>query len=459
MTRFTRFSIVLLLPALLALAACRGGDDVGQTEEGNLVLGEAEAEQVVERGVLLDERTLILDSFRGSIELMGTNSDRATFAFVKRGRGGDQEAAREALDVITIEERGDDVAYRYTITTDEPELTSVDIRGEVPTGTDLRIQVENGSVALSAIEGAIFMEGQNLGPVRIGGATESVEVETRNGDIALGMQRLPETGNVRLRTTNGDLLLTLPADAQAQVEAQTAAGEIAVEGLEFEDRTLEPQDGGARFGGRLGESGPDVLLWTESGSVILREGRVPTLAALGSFPQADLAIDSLAIDSLAADSLATGEATVARLMTDRLMADSLAADTVVLGVISTDTATTAPDTTTATLDTTAAPDTTTTAPVERARTETLRVAPDTAAAAPDTATPDTTAATLTERAPPQTLLVAPEDTLTRRATSASVNRVAASVDSITALTDSITALADSIAASVDSLSGAVDQEQ
>ena len=478
-----------LLPALLALAACDRGDNIGQTEDGRLVLGNAEAEEAVQRGVWLGERTLVFEGFSGAIELTGTSSEEARLTFTKHARGGDQEEAREVLRDIAIEERGDGATYRYTISSDQPEVSSVDVRGSVPEGTNLRIQMEDGTVALSAIEGPIRISGQSLESVRIGGAARSVDVETRNGTIELGMERLPDTSQVRLRTTNGDLLLALPAAAAADVEVQTAAGEIEVDGLQFEDRDLQPEGAGSRFRGQLGQSGADVRLQTENGTVLLREGAVPTLAALGTFPRNVASIDP-APDTLGGvtfpDSLAASTDTLASSALP--LTDSLAiptggvVDTTVVGVVAAqmrpateDTATAAPDTVLVVPDTTtaAAPAPTpaqTTIAIPLVPTDTTAAAPDTVAA-PDTsaATPDTTAATLdtTAVAPDttaQAMIVVPvvpptsEDTSAGRPSAASVRRVAGSVDSLSAVTSRLSALTDSIAASVDSLSTTVDPD-
>ena len=459
--RTLRFKLLLtlsLLPALLTLAACDRGDNISQTEEGRLVLGNAEAEEAVQRGVRLGERDLVLEGFSGSIELTGTSSEEARFTFTKRARGSDQEEAQEALRDISVEERGDDAMYRYIISSDQPQSSSVDVRGSVPAGTNLRIQMEDGMVALSAIEGPITVSGQSLESVRIGGAAQSVNVETRNGTIALGMVRLPDTSAVRLRTTNGDLLLSLPSTAAADVEVQTAAGEIEVEGLQFQDRNLEPGDAGARFSGQLGQSGADVRLQTENGSVLLREGSVPTLAALGTFPRDVASIDP-APDTLGSAALIDSAAVSADTLyaaADSVLTptDSLAVptgdvvDTTVVGFVPAQMRPAANDTT--------RPDTVAATP------DTVTARLDTAAAAPDTATvaPDTT----TAAAPAQTTIVVPivptasEDTSAGQPSAAVVRRVAGSVDSLSAVTDRLSAITDSIAASVDSLSATVDQE-
>ena len=424
--------LAALLPLLLTSAACNRDDNIGQTEDGRLVLGNAQAEEAVPRGVYLGNRDLVLDGFSGSVELTGTSGEAAQFTFTKRARGQDQEAAQEALREVTIEERGDAATYRYTLSSDQPEIASVDVRGSVPEGTNLRIQLEDGTVALSAIEGPITISGQSLESVRIGGATQSVDVETRNGTIELGMERLTDTSEVRLRTTNGDLLLSLPGAAAAAVVAQTATGEIEVEGLTFEDRNLDPSGTGARFSGQLGERGADVQLQTENGSVLLREGAVPTLAALGTFPrevaQVDPAPDTLRsaalLDGLTPDTLYTAADSALT------PADSLAiptaedVDTTAVGVLPSqllsatgDTAAARPDTAAATSDTVATrrdaiaaalaaaevPDTTTAA----SDTTSVAAVPDTVAADTTVILPDTTTAAAPAPTPAQTAITVP----------------------------------------------------
>lgn len=262
-----------LLVLLGTAAACQKDAGIGQTDEGRLVLGEAEQTETVQRTVALSGRPLVLDGFRGTIRLSGTDADVATLTFTKQARGRDDKDAADVLRRVTLDETGDEQAYRFTMRARQNDLSRVDIEGEVPRGADVRIRLESGEVRLSEIAGPLDVTAES-GDVAIAGAGGSVGVELRNGPIDVGMYRLAAGSTVSLRTANGDIVFTVPSSAQAQVEAQTSAGDISVEGLAFAQRRLNPEGAGARFQGRLGRDGASVNLRTENGAIALREGTV-----------------------------------------------------------------------------------------------------------------------------------------------------------------------------------------
>jgi hypothetical protein len=70
------------------------------------------------------------------------------------------------------------------------------------------------------------------------------------------------------------LTLAVPDGASAQVVAETQAGSINVQDLQFESRRLEPQGAGARFEAQLGAGNTTVDLRTQNGTITLR-GRQP----------------------------------------------------------------------------------------------------------------------------------------------------------------------------------------
>lgn len=264
-----------LCAGLLLLAAC-GEDEVGQTEEGRLVLGQSEVEQVETRGVAPGGRTLVLEGFSGRIRLEGTAANTADLDFIKRARARDDEAARALLQHVTIDEAGTGEVYRYTLQSEDPDRTAVDVVGEVPRATHLRIQLESGSVALSGIHGPIEVTVEN-GNIDIGGSTRSVAVETRNGAIEVGLQRLPADAAVTLSAGNGNIAFTIPESADARLQARTDVGSITVQDLAFVSRELDPQGAGARFTGRLGSGNADVDIETQNGTILLRGGTVERL--------------------------------------------------------------------------------------------------------------------------------------------------------------------------------------
>lgn len=256
---------------MLLLVGCNGKKDVGQTEEGGLVLGRSEVTERVERGVAPGNRLLVLDGFKGAVQLEGAEAQTAQLTFTKRARGRDDQAARKVLRNVSIRESGTDERYTYTMESSSAERSAVDVRGTVPPTTRLLIQFESGQVALAGIRGPIDVMHES-GNVQIAGAAASVNVTIRNGSIQVGMQRLPADARVQLETSNGDIALALPKKASAQVQAATNAGDITAKGLRFKQRRLTPRGAGARFEAQIGAGNASVDLQTENGAITLRSG-------------------------------------------------------------------------------------------------------------------------------------------------------------------------------------------
>jgi hypothetical protein len=278
-----RAGVVCLALALTGVMGCtqQADEEVGQTQEGDLVLGQSEVTDTVERAVSPEGRTLVLSGFNGSVRLDGANTDVARLTFVERGRGQDDAAAQDVLNGIRLEEQGNADRYEYVMQSGQPERSEVDVRGTVPRNTALEIEFESGAVALSGVEGPIEVEHES-GNVQIAGAAASVRVAIRNGSIQLGLRQLPADAQVELETSNGDLTLSVPATATARLTAQTQAGSINVQDVQFTSRRLTPQGAGARFEAQLGAGNATVDLQTENGSITLRSLRAEPLVPADS---------------------------------------------------------------------------------------------------------------------------------------------------------------------------------
>ncbi len=333
------------------LSACKKETGVSQTDEGRLVLGAVEQTETVERGVALAGRMLVLDGFHGTVSLIGTGGETARLTFTKRARGRDTTAAANALGRITLDEAGDAESYQYVLRTHDPDLSSVDIQGEVPRKTSLRLQLASGHVTLSGIDGPVEVT-LDGGSVEIGGAGESVTVETRNGSIRVGLYRLPSQSTLRLHATNGNVTLTLPGSVDARVTAQTSAGAITTEGLTFLDQHLNPDGAGARFQGSLGSGSATIDLRTKAGSIVLQEGSVRFL------PQTTPAETETDVETTPAETETDVETTPAETEPD---VETAPTDTT---QVPTDTTQAPTDTTQAPTDTTQAPTDTTQAPTD-----------------------------------------------------------------------------------------------
>jgi len=153
-----------------------------------------------------------------------------------------------------------------------------------PRRMDADLKTSNGSVKIGALEGHMVLRTTN-GGLTAEGVKGEVEGRTTNGGITLtrlegGCDAVTTKGKVtaeflafgghgcRLRTTNGGIQITLPADARADVEAATTNGRVisdlalAVQG-EVSKRRME---------GKINGGGPLLNLHTTNGDIRIVKG-------------------------------------------------------------------------------------------------------------------------------------------------------------------------------------------
>jgi hypothetical protein len=316
---------LLALLATAVLGACQqpGTTDVDQTEEGGLRLGSVEAVDTVDRAVAPNDRPLVIDGFRGRVDLEGDAQETAELRFVRRGRGEDTEAARGVLEDVTITESGSEENYTYTLESDGAAYAAVDVTGTVPQGAALRVERSSGPVAIDGVRGALTVRHED-GPVTLQGTGGPVDVEIQNGDLEVRAVSLPADGPVRLRTANGDVTLRLPPDASAQISAETRVGALRTQGLALTEERFSPQGAGGRYDARLGAGATTVELRTENGSVLVAAAAPAALDTTGTSP-ANEAADALEVPP--SDTTVAPQPSADTVQADTTRTDTAAADT------------------------------------------------------------------------------------------------------------------------------------
>jgi len=107
------------------------------------------------------------------------------------------------------------------------------------------VQTENGDITARSLNGSVKMQTQN-GSIRVNTINGQVQALTQNGDVimrkaTLRSQSVLETnngsvrvdgslapnGSYRLKTTRGDINLSLPANTAFQLSAHTASGSVS----------------------------------------------------------------------------------------------------------------------------------------------------------------------------------------------------------------------------------------
>ncbi len=96
----------------------------------------------------------------------------------------------------------------------------------VPPGVTAEFQTVNGDVRVRDVDGELNLETVN-GSVEVRGARRSLSLQTVNGHIDAVAQALPADAEVSLQSVNGNVVLTLPADAKFEFAGSTMNGTIA----------------------------------------------------------------------------------------------------------------------------------------------------------------------------------------------------------------------------------------
>lgn len=265
------YLILSLLGSFALVAGCRqpSTSDVDQTEEGVLRLGSVAAVDTLNRAVAPNERPLVIEGFRGRVDLQGAEQETANLQFVRRARGEDAETARGVLEDVTISESGSEQNYTFTLESDGGAYAAVDVSGTVPRRTAVEVDQSSGPVTITDVVGAVTVS-QEHGPVTVRGAAASVEAETKNGDVEGVLRSVPSDAEITLRTKNGDVTLRLPPDASVQVSAKTSVGDIRTQGLALTNQEFMPRDAGGEYAAQLGPGDAAVDLDTKNGSILLQ---------------------------------------------------------------------------------------------------------------------------------------------------------------------------------------------
>jgi hypothetical protein len=145
----------------------------------------------------------------------------------------------------------------------------IDYRIGIPPGLNVSIRNEFGRVALENVTGRFAINSTNS-RIEAEGVSGGFEIETVNGGVQMEIAAI--TSDIRMRTVNGGIVLHLPTNTNATLEATTINGGVSVDAsLKLTPTTKEPQ----RLSGRLGTgTGPRIELSTTNGGVQL-DGYVP----------------------------------------------------------------------------------------------------------------------------------------------------------------------------------------
>lgn len=134
----------------------------------------------------------------------------------------------------------------------------------LPDGVRLDASTVNGSVTAGGTSGQLTLETVN-GSVTVDGAAGGVSAHTVNGSVTATVRDLTDASELDLKTVNGSIRASVPAEINAQLEASTVNGKVHTDlPIQMVGR-INPRS----IRATLGSGGLPLRLKTVNGSVTI----------------------------------------------------------------------------------------------------------------------------------------------------------------------------------------------
>lgn len=231
-------------------------------------------EELHETYPLKSNGVIKLDNVNGDIRIVAWDRDEVKLDAIKTAK------KQEHLDTVKIEvtANADQIQVRTKYPDDKRNTkqgknnsTSVAYTLTVPKRAELKkISAVNGSIIIDGITGNIEAESVN-GRVEASGAQGELDLSSVNGAISAKVDPSPKTNPAKLKSVNGRISLTLPADANADVEVESLNGEIQTD---FNLALKKHWPIGRDLKGKLGSGDANIDIETVNGGVEIRQLKI-----------------------------------------------------------------------------------------------------------------------------------------------------------------------------------------
>ncbi|HKV23580.1 MAG TPA: DUF4097 family beta strand repeat-containing protein [Candidatus Acidoferrum sp.] len=203
-----------------------------------------------------------LQNVNGPVEVQGWDRDTIEIDAIKVGR--EKEAD---LDRVTIEvsARPDDVSVITRYPQDEGVEVAVQYRVRVPRGARVEhVGTVNGTLKIASVDRIEDLHTVN-GNIEVYEGGGNLHARTTNGDVHLELSRILGDKGTSAETTNGSVLLAVPQDTQADLEARSLNGSFFSELPFAREASMLPR----QTRGKLGKGGAPIRLNTVNGGIQL----------------------------------------------------------------------------------------------------------------------------------------------------------------------------------------------
>ncbi len=205
-----------------------------------------------------------LQNVNGTVEVQGWDRDTIEVHAVKTARNKEADLERVSIEVNAN-------SHAVSVVTHYPQNEGVEVAVEyvihVPHGARVEhLGTVNGTLRIAGVEAVEDLHTVN-GNIEVFEGGGSIHAHTTNGNVHLELAHMGrgrnDKGEATAESTNGSLLLAIPSDAQADVDARCLNGNFYSELPLSLESTLKPRE----IHGKIGRGGAPIRLHTVNGGI------------------------------------------------------------------------------------------------------------------------------------------------------------------------------------------------
>ena len=209
---------------------------------------------------LKSDGTLELNNINGTVRIEGWDRDEVEVRAVKTTT--DKESK---LDLVSIDVNSspDSLSISTRYPSEEGVEVAVEYTVHVPRHTLLKhINTVNGTLRVKDLESLGDLHTVN-GNIEVYESSGNLHARTTNGNVYVELKHPADLHGTQAETTNGSVLLAIPADSQADLEARCMNGSFSTELPFVMEGAIQPRI----LKGRLGKGGAPIRLGTVNGAI------------------------------------------------------------------------------------------------------------------------------------------------------------------------------------------------
>jgi len=201
-----------------------------------------------------------LQNVNGTVDVQGWDRDDVEVHAVKTAKQRESDLERVSIEVSA---RPDSVSVATHYPQSEGVEVAVDYTVHVPHGARIEhIGTVNGTLRIAGVDNIEDLHTVN-GNIEVFEASGSAHVHTVNGNVHLELSRLQGKSGATAESTNGSVVLSVPSDMDADVEARCMNGNFSSEIPIAMESTSRPRE----IHGKLGHGGATIHLRTVNGGI------------------------------------------------------------------------------------------------------------------------------------------------------------------------------------------------